>query len=173
MNIEIVAFYEGDRNDEKELVNGTLHVHLIDIGIDLRGVFVSKKKDYWFFRLPSRKANDESDQEILYPIFSFRDREKTSDLMDVIKEKAKSFVEDYIKAHPETQQKEKAVLVIKSTERKPKVRMEGMEVNNVPTSLQKIEDSLSKPIASIKTKIFVDPPKRKEKSWIGEDKHER
>ena len=39
MNVEIVEFYEIERDDNKQTRTGTLHVYLIDHVIDLLGIY--------------------------------------------------------------------------------------------------------------------------------------
>ena len=107
MQIDIVNFYETLREDGNQFLQGTLHVYLADLGIDLRGIFVSKKKECWYFSLPSRRAQDVEGRLIHYPITSYRDREKTNQLMQIVKEKGRSFIEEYLKNNPQQQEAEK------------------------------------------------------------------
>src|SRR5687768_15203348 len=93
MQIEIVEFYANERDDAKGILVGTLHVHLVDIGVDLRGVLVKKKKDHWFFGMPQGSAiNQGTKERIRYPVFSFSDRSKTVELRKVITEQGKAYI---------------------------------------------------------------------------------
>jgi hypothetical protein len=44
MDVQIVEFYTIERNDEKQILKGSLHVYLPKIDADLRGVIVRKRK---------------------------------------------------------------------------------------------------------------------------------
>ena len=95
MNIEVVEFYPIEKNDKKQSLKGSLHVYLIDLGLDLRGIFVLKKKNTWVFRLPYRKGVDpDTKQPVGYPIFSFMKPEMNKELMQAIREKGKEYIID-------------------------------------------------------------------------------
>lgn len=95
MNIEVVEFYPIEKDDKKQSLKGSLHVYLIDLGLDLRGIFVLKKKDTWVFRLPYRKGIDsDTKQPVTYPIFSFMKPEMNKELMKAIREKGKEYIID-------------------------------------------------------------------------------
>jgi hypothetical protein len=97
MNIEVVEFYVVDTSEDNEILSGTLHVYLIDYDIDLRGIFVSKKKNYWHFTLPYKKAVDGETGAILrYPIFSFANLEKNKDLFTAIRTKGREYIENLL-----------------------------------------------------------------------------
>lgn len=108
--IEIVNFYPAVREDNKQFLQGSLHVYLYDLDIDLRGVFISKKKDYWYFSLPLKIAKDDG-QTVKYPIVSFRDRGKTNQLLQLIKEQGKPFIENYLKTNPQPIETPKATSI--------------------------------------------------------------
>ncbi len=93
MKIEIVEFYLMGRNDEKQQLKGTLHIYLCDHDIDLRGISVTKRKDIWFFGMPSRNGIDpDTEKNVQYPIFSFTNREKSKQLLDEIIQKGKEYI---------------------------------------------------------------------------------
>ena len=46
MNVEIVEFYPLECKEENGIVAGTLHVYLIDLDVDLRGIYVTKNKNF-------------------------------------------------------------------------------------------------------------------------------
>ena len=99
MNIEVVEFYIAERDDEKGLIKGSLHVYLIDIHADLRGVNVSKKADKWFFSLPWQSAKDiDCGDRVRFPVFSFTDFKKTDALRSLIRKKGIEYIEkNYLK----------------------------------------------------------------------------
>jgi hypothetical protein len=93
MNIEIVEFYLEQQDNAKKSLKGTLHIYLPECDIDLRGVIVSRRKDFWFFGLPSKVSVDqETGQKIKYPIFTFTDSKKMGILLSNIREKGKSYI---------------------------------------------------------------------------------
>ena len=93
MEIEIIEFYESHRDDKKQAINGTLHVYLIDLQIDIRGIKVLRDKNYWRFTLPHARGVDEEGNHVWYPLFSFSDREKNKALLEQIRTMGKEFVE--------------------------------------------------------------------------------
>ena len=93
MNLEIVEFYLDKRDDAKQFLQGTLHVYLADFGIDLRGVFVMKKKNFWRFAIPHKKTIDpNTNKSVLYPIISFIDFKICDALMAEIRERGKEYI---------------------------------------------------------------------------------
>lgn len=93
MNIEVVEFYPIERNDKKEVLKGTLHVYLIDLALDIRGIFVSKKKNFWHFYMPHQKGIDQdTSKPVKYPIFSFMKPEQNKNFLKVVREKGKEYI---------------------------------------------------------------------------------
>ena len=93
MKIEIVEFYESERDDAKGRLRGTLHVYITDLALDLRGIGVIRNKDVWHFNLPGRVTLDKETQEkVFYPYFSFLDREKNAELRAAIREAGVPFI---------------------------------------------------------------------------------
>jgi hypothetical protein len=93
MEIEIVEFYLEQQDTDKKTLKGTLHIYLPIHDIDIRGVIVSRRKDFWFFGLPSKVGSDqETGEKIKYPIFTFTDSKKMGELLSNIREKGKSYI---------------------------------------------------------------------------------
>lgn len=93
MDIEVVEFYTMERDDEKQILQGSLHVYLPEIDADLRGVMVRKRKDSWFFGLPILFGVDpETGKKVKFPVFAFVSREKTDELKKLIREKGKDYI---------------------------------------------------------------------------------
>jgi len=105
MDIEIVEFYAMERNDEKQILKGSLHVYLPKIDADLRGVIVRKKKDSWFFGLPTLFGIDpDTGEKVRFPVFTFVSREKTDELKKLIIEKGKEYIiKNILKPKPKKQ----------------------------------------------------------------------
>lgn len=94
MNIEVIEFYSEHEDQEKRMLKGTLHVYIVDYGIDIRSILVSKSKNFWFFGLPQRFGIDKDTKaKVTYPIFSFVDREKNDDLKQLIFKEGKAYIE--------------------------------------------------------------------------------
>lgn len=93
MDVEVVEFYTLERDDEKQILKGSLHVYLPDIDADLRGVMVRKRKDSWFFGLPTLFGVDpETGKRVKFPVFAFVNREKTDELKRLIRERGKDYI---------------------------------------------------------------------------------
>lgn len=93
MDIEVVEFYTMERDDEKQILKGSLHVYLPEIDADLRGVMVRKRKDSWFFGLPTLFGIDpDTEKKVKFPVFAFVSREKTDELKKLIREKGKDYI---------------------------------------------------------------------------------
>lgn len=97
MNIEIVEFYIIEKNDKKKTLLGTVHIFIVDEGIDLRGIFVKLFNNKWIIHLPGRKAIDsDTGEEVRYPVFSYLDQEKNKKLINAIREKAIEYVKENV-----------------------------------------------------------------------------
>lgn len=96
MKIELIEFYPIEFQPAKNNIKGTLHVYLCDENMDLRGVYISKKKNTWYVHLPTSKGVDDKGNEVRFPIINFLDDNKNKELIKTIKEQAKNFVENYI-----------------------------------------------------------------------------
>lgn len=96
MNIEIVECYPIKLKKKADFA-GSLHVYLIDYGIDLRGAIIIKNKNHWIIKMPYKTGIDqETGEYVSYPIFSFTDREKGKSLLNEIKKKAIEYIEENI-----------------------------------------------------------------------------
>lgn len=95
MNVEIIEFYPLYRDAHQ--YTGTIRLRLIDIGIDLLGVHVKRTKDRWFFNIPFKTGTDDKNNLVQYPLISFIDKEKQRELINCIREKAPSFIEERIR----------------------------------------------------------------------------
>jgi hypothetical protein len=72
VKIEIVEFYPGMTDKSKLILKGSLHVYLIHLHLDIRGIQVSKEKHRWHFRWPQRWAVEDG-KKVFYPVVSFTD----------------------------------------------------------------------------------------------------
>ncbi len=94
MRIEIIDFYPIECDEEKQFLPGTLKVNLLDIGLHILGVFISKKKHFWHVSMPGRIGiHHETGESVRYPFVSFEDREKQKELIHAIREQGSSFIE--------------------------------------------------------------------------------
>ena len=100
MNVEFVKFYETNRDDERQQLSGTLHIRLPEIGINIKGINVIRKKDYWFIGLPSRKSFDRClEKEVNYATFLFDEKEKNRELVGILRNEGRKFVEAYLESN--------------------------------------------------------------------------
>lgn len=156
MNIEIVEFYPLERNEDKEILTGTLRVKLPDIGIHILGIYISRRKDYWHFSLPGRNGfHHETQQPVRYPFIVFEDREKQRALMDAIREKGRDFIEHRLAdtenppVVPQLKQQQ-----AKQVEH-PKIRDNATDAKGTAFIAK------PQPVKPTGMKQWVDPPKRK------------
>lgn len=154
MNIEIVEFFPISIDQAKETLSGTLKIKLVDFGINILGIFVTKKKNAWFFSLPGRTALDrETGQEIRFPFVAFEDREKHKELIAEIRNKGRIFIESKFSdsnsliLHQNEGIKTEDSKTFKTSDTAPAVKE--------TTSISKPE--INQAIAS---KKWTDPPKR-------------
>lgn len=83
-----------EKNDEKQILSGTIKIELPNEGIIISGISVFKKKEYWFFNLPSRgDGTDPDGNAVRYLTFSFLEKEKNNQLIRVLREKVPAFIE--------------------------------------------------------------------------------
>jgi len=95
MEFEIVAFYETHRDDKKALLSGTLHIRLPELGIELRGIRVQKKKDFFRVALPHGKAVSDG-KDVFYPCITFTDREKTKAFLEELRLMAIEYIQENV-----------------------------------------------------------------------------
>ncbi len=94
MRIEIIDFYPIECDEEKQFLSGLLKVNLLDIGLHILGVFISKKKQFWHVSMPGRSGvHHETGESVRYPFISFEDRETQKELVHAIREQGSSFIE--------------------------------------------------------------------------------
>lgn len=96
MDIEIVEFYP-IKEEESGNFTGSLHVYIIGLDVDLRGIFVSydKTRDkHWRFYFPRSKSIDKDTKlEVFYPVFQFANHEHTRELMRQIRFRGKPYIQ--------------------------------------------------------------------------------
>jgi hypothetical protein len=103
MNIEVIEFFPIEIDQGIGFISGTLRIKLIDLGIHVLGIHVTKRKNSWFFNLPGRVANDHrTGKPIRYPYICFEDREMQRQLIDAIREKGRAFIEKRLSENPLT-----------------------------------------------------------------------
>lgn len=152
MNIEIVAFYQHEKDDAKQTLFGTLHVYLVDYDIDLRGVFVSRRKDAWFFSLPSRPGFDQATgKAIRYPCITFKSREKQNELIDAIREKGRAYIEARLA------DTENPLIYLQKPQQLARATLPAKRGDAAPTPKEIV--AIAKP-QSVQPKEWRDPPIR-------------
>lgn len=78
MNLEVVEFYPSEVNGKSQTYRGTMHVYLIDLGIDIRGINVKGNKNRVYINLPWKNARDKDTNELVrFPVFDYTDKEKS------------------------------------------------------------------------------------------------
>jgi hypothetical protein len=164
MDIEIAEFYPREYSPESEILIGTLRIRIADLGLEILGCHVSKKKDTWFFSLPNRRGVcHKTGKPIHYPIFSFVNRNMNEDLLDALRDQGKSFIEHWIEDSGQSflsQLKERQAVELRPALTKPKIQAMAAD--------QKSKVPAEKP----KAKVFVTPPPLK-KPMRSSSKYER
>ena len=98
MEIEIIEAYIIKTKADDIPKGWSLHVYIIDWEMDIRGIMMIKTSSGWIFRMPHLKNYDVIEKKIItYPVISFSDSLKTTNLKDLIKVKAIEFVENKLK----------------------------------------------------------------------------
>lgn len=70
-------------------------VNLPDLGIHILGVYFSKRKDTWYFKVPFRKGiHHETGEEVTYPLFVFEEHEKQRAFINALHVKGREFIEN-------------------------------------------------------------------------------
>ena len=93
MNIEIVEFYQSEKNDKTQILRGTLHIYVPEWDMDIRGISVIKNKSRWLFWMPKKAAFDrETNQKTHYPVIGFANSANHKKLVEAIHEKAVPFI---------------------------------------------------------------------------------
>lgn len=119
MQIEIVGFYEIERNDEKEKLIGTLHVYLVDYGLDIRGCYVIRQKKGILILLPSKVGIDEdTGKKVQYPCVQFTDPEKNKELLIQIRYKGISYILDEVLKLKDKRKKNKKETIFRAKVKK-------------------------------------------------------
>lgn len=96
MEIEIVEFYPDlDKKPLFKNLIGSMHVYIIEDKIDLRGVRVFLNRNGLYFKMPCLVGLDEeTKKKVLYPLFSYQDREKDKKLREQIKIKGTKYIQE-------------------------------------------------------------------------------
>ena len=93
MKIEIVEFYPIFIDDEKKRMTGSLHIYLIDLDIDIRGIYVIRNKSRILLHMPYKNVLDhETKQFVRFPIFSFTDNKKNISIKKEILKQAREYI---------------------------------------------------------------------------------
>lgn len=98
MNIEIVEFYLDKFDKKGKFFNGTLHIYLIDIQYDFRGIYVQRKGDKWLFLPPVKMTIDKETQEkVRYPVFASPNPDKNREFIRQIRELAIPYIKQNLR----------------------------------------------------------------------------
>lgn len=96
--VEIVEFYQIMEKPKKGRIFGSLHVYILEGGIDLRGIKVFNHGKNWFFKIPTIKTLDsETKEPVQFPIFGYLDKEKDREFKQTIKKLAVPYIQKKLK----------------------------------------------------------------------------
>lgn len=77
MNIEVMNMYFSEEDLEKDLFSGTAHIRLIDLSLEIKGIYFKKKKNFWTVSIPSMAfIHEETKRKMRYPFLTFSDKEQ-------------------------------------------------------------------------------------------------
>jgi hypothetical protein len=95
--IEIIEFFPFQKDNSKNSFTGTIKATISSIGIDILGISVFKRDNFWFFRMPSKSSFDSTQKKTVhYPTVSFTNREVQKTFIDELRHKGKDFIEKRI-----------------------------------------------------------------------------
>ena len=94
MKIEIVDFYPFERSSKNNI--GTMHIYVIDLDMDIRGIQVIRNKNAYLFFLP-KKIAFEGDKKVWYPIINFTNNAKNIELNADLRQKGAEFMQNWMK----------------------------------------------------------------------------
>ena len=88
MKFEFVEFYPITMQEKKKsgkLCIGTLHIYVIDIQMDIRGIRVNRWKNKIYFHMPTFSSYDqETGEKVRYPIIWFNETSTQKDLLEFL-----------------------------------------------------------------------------------------
>jgi hypothetical protein len=169
MNLEIMEFYPLERDEAKGLLTGTLRIRLPELGLHILGVYVSRRKDNWFFSMPGRRGTHHNTSEnIFYPFIVFEERERMRLLMESIREKGRAFIEErlsdterpliFAATKPKEKQQQKPQQKAAKSTIEPKVQL-CAEIATKAEETASIANPA--PLIALASKQWSDPPPRK------------
>jgi hypothetical protein len=159
MQLEIVKFYETSRDDERGQLIGTLHIKLPEIGLNVKGIHVMRKKAYWFIGLPSKKGYDKSlDTEVSYAVILFDEKEKNEELINFLRSEGRKFVESYLENNPQPIKPAKLAEQVKYETNKPERK------ETAPNAKKPVLPD-TPPFKKISSIQWQDMPKKKDPSY--------
>lgn len=166
MNIEILEFYLHEVNESKGLLNGSLKVKLVDLGIILMGVLISKRKGVYFFTPPGRFCDShETGEKIRFPYVVFENPERQRALINAIREKGITFIEALL-SDPERSLNFPPQKIRPMPDQLKPINVSNQASTDIKLKeepLKMVEPKAHEPIPKPVKKIaeFVDPPRRK------------
>ena len=97
MKFQLVEFYPIEtpksKKKSKRVVIGTVHLYLIDIQLDIRGIKVSQDGKKIFFHFPHLCAIDSDTKELVrYPVFRFADNKIHEEMLDFLFKQVKPII---------------------------------------------------------------------------------
>lgn len=96
MKVEVIAFYPR-KIELPKLIEGTMHLYLEELDIDLRGVLIRYLNKKIIIRIPYGKGKDTiTGEECAFSVFSFANKMKNLDMIKSIKEEARKYLIDEV-----------------------------------------------------------------------------
>jgi hypothetical protein len=98
MKFEFVEFYPAVPPKKNKNFMGTLHIYLIDVELDIRGISVIRHGKNLFFNFPHFWAIDvETEQEARYPVVRFASDPRQQAMIDFLQKDCKPIILERLK----------------------------------------------------------------------------
>ena len=101
MKYEFVEFYPKSPDVKNERFLGTVHLYIIDMNIDLRGILAvkmitPKNRDlhYLGYRFPGNTTIDEEGKRVFYPIINFVNPKDKKEWIDWMKKEVSPIIKE-------------------------------------------------------------------------------
>jgi hypothetical protein len=111
MNVKVIDFFPLSKQPHKGRTCGTMHVYLVDLELDICGVYVcfTNTSGASYIRMPSSvRIDPETGKNVRYPILAFTDQQKNKELTEAVQAKAHGYIKhNLIKEKDKSQNVEK------------------------------------------------------------------
>lgn len=101
MHIEIMNVYETYRDDAKGKYTGTMHIKIAlpnNVVVHLKGIFVKRNKDTWFFAMPTKTAKEPcTGLTVKYGLVYFEDKLISDQIHAYLKNQGSLYMQAFLR----------------------------------------------------------------------------